>query len=294
MSRRRDCGVDGLLLIDKPTGPTSHDIVQRVRRALGTRRVGHSGTLDPFASGLLLVALGRATRLIRFLPQSPKHYEGELRLGRSSDTDDATGEVVEHDAPLPDPERIVAAAAALVGTHHQRPPRVSARKVDGKRLYALARAGVEAEVAPREVRIDRFELTPTSDTAVWRYAAEVSAGTYVRALARDLGHALGCGALVQSLRRTAIGPISVDLACDPDDPTLDARLIALEQLPLEPPALQLDPAAAERFRHGGAVARPEDEGALRRVFSSDGALLGVGRIEGGTLRPQVVVPPRAG
>ncbi|GAG07552.1 unnamed protein product, partial [marine sediment metagenome] len=186
---------DGLLLIDKANGPTSHDVVQSVRRLTGQRRVGHAGTLDPLATGLLPVLLGRATRLARFLPHSPKHYDGLLRLGLTSVTDDITGEALtRHTGTLPDPATVIAAAERLEGSYPQIPPTVSARKVGGKRLYRLAREGIRAEVAPRQVDVSRFEVAPIEDDpAQYEFSAEVSGGTYVRALIRDLGAALGCG-----------------------------------------------------------------------------------------------------
>ena len=186
---------DGLLLIDKSSGPTSHDVVQSVRRLTGQRRVGHAGTLDPLATGLLPVLLGRATRLARFLPHSPKHYEGLLRLGLTTVTDDITGEELTcHAGTLPDPASVAAAAERLQGSHPQIPPAVSARKVGGKRLYRLARQGIRVEAAPRQVDVNRFEIAPVKDDpAQYEFSAEVSGGTYVRALIRDLGAALGCG-----------------------------------------------------------------------------------------------------
>ena len=276
---------DGLLLIDKADGPTSHDVVQRVRRALKTRRVGHSGTLDPFATGLLLVAVGRATRLLRFLPHSPKGYEGTIRLGETSDTDDGTGQRSVSEAPLPAAEAVIAAASEFVGPQQQLPPRVSARKVDGQRLYKLARKGVEVEVEPRSVQIDRFELSPGDEPA---FHCDVSAGTYIRSLARDLGAKLGCGGLVEELRRTAIGPISVESAVSIDDPALAERLIPLADMPLEPARLTLAAAAAARFRQGNPVEAPDGAG-LRSVLAESGELLGVGELDGPRLQPRVVL-----
>jgi len=296
-------GWEGLLLIDKPSGPTSHDVVDRVRKATGQRRVGHAGTLDPLASGLLPLVLGRATRLVRFLPRSPKCYEGSLRLGLSTTTDDITGEVREkHVGSLPDSERVLVQAASLVGEQLQVPPAVSARKVGGRRLYRLARAGVRVEAAPSRVHVFAFEVESTAEAATYIFRARVSGGTYIRAMVRDLGAALGCGGVLLSLRRTAIGPMApppglrLDPKAPPEAGLLKQHLLPLEAMPLEPPAVRLSsPADAQRFAAG--VALPTSSGAAeegyRRVIDPEGRLLGVAQSSGGLLQPRVVLPPRA-
>ena len=168
-------GRDGLLLVDKPTGPTSHDIVHRVRRASGVRRVGHAGTLDPLASGLLPLVLGRATRLVRFLPHSPKTYTGRLQLGRTTNTDDVTGEILsDHEGALPGAEQVLAAARKLEGRQFQIPPAFSARRVEGRRLYELARKGQAVEARPTEIVVTRFTLSPTDSPETYEFTAEVS------------------------------------------------------------------------------------------------------------------------
>jgi tRNA pseudouridine55 synthase len=202
---------DGLLLIDKPTGPTSHDVVQRLRGLSGQRRIGHAGTLDPLASGLLPLVLGRATRLVRFLPHSPKVYEGSLQLGLSSDTDDAAGEVTRrHAGPLPAAEAVLLQSRSLLGRSRQAPPRVSARKVGGQRLYRLARRGIRVEAPDREVEVFRFELAVGDPAGHYDFVAEVTGGTYVRALVRDLGEGLGCGGLLTTLCRTRIASMKLE------------------------------------------------------------------------------------
>jgi tRNA pseudouridine55 synthase len=295
---------EGLLLVDKPTGPTSHDVVGAVRRATGQRRVGHAGTLDPLASGLLPLVLGRATRLVRFLPGSPKRYEGTLRLGLTTRSDDVTGEVLSRYAgTLPASAEVIAAAATLRGTLLQQPPAISARKVGGQRMYRLARQGVEVRGAPVEVEVARFDLEPTESPQVYRFAARVSAGTYIRALARDLGAALGCGGVLETLRRTAIAEMTPDprLALEegvtPPSERLHEALIPLERMPLLPPRVRLE--AAERatgFLNGGSVPAPPGtpDGELIAVLSVDGNLLGVAERRGGELHPRVVLPPAAG
>lgn len=299
--------VDGLLLVDKPAGPTSHDIVYRARRALGQRRIGHAGTLDPMASGLLPLLLGRATRLLRFLPGHPKRYTGTLVLGLTTDSDDVTGsERSRHRGPLPDRAAVLAAAAAFHGTLRQVPPAVSARKIEGQRMYRLARQGRSVEAPPSEVEVLRWDLRPTDDDAVWAFDAEVSGGTYIRALARDLGAALGCGGTLASLRRTGVGCFDVrDAIRLPDDaPENDVDpagwIIRMSEIPLGLPELSLDGAdAVRRFLSGGEVPCPESAGDSAgapngpvQVRDGGGSLLGVGERTAGRVRPRVVVADR--
>ena len=288
---------EGLLLVDKPEGPTSHDVVARVRRVLGQRRVGHTGTLDPMASGVLALVLGRATRLARFLPGEPKTYTGTLRLGITTDTDDTTGsERTLHDGPLPSPEEVVAQAGRLEGPQQQVPPAVSARKVDGVRMYRLARKGRPVRAEPRPVQVFRFRLEPTGDPALWDFVVSVSAGTYVRALARDLGEALGCGGALAALRRTAIGPLGIAQAA-PLEPwpvlsaeALRAALVPLDTLPLALPTVRLgSDADLLRFLHGGVVPTSEQIAGQARVEGPDGGFAGVGEIVSGALHPRVVL-----
>jgi tRNA pseudouridine55 synthase len=289
---------DGLLLVDKPSGPTSHDVVDRVRRASGVRRVGHAGTLDPMARGLLPLVLGRATRLVRFLPDSPKTYEGSLRLGRTTTTDDETGDVLaEHEGPLPSAAQVLAASRGLEGRQSQVPPAFSARRVEGRRLYDLARRGLTVTARPTEVEVGRFELAPTGRPDVYEFAAEVSAGTYIRALARDLGRDLGCGGLLLSLVRTGIGPMRLADARGwpdggPDRSWVLDGLLPLERMPLGPPPLRLARAdEARRFTLGGIVRVGRDPGVRRlvRVMDDRDALLGIGEIVEDGLHPRVVV-----
>jgi tRNA pseudouridine55 synthase len=224
--------VTGLAVVDKEAGWTSHDVVARCRRIFGQRRVGHAGTLDPDATGVLLVGLGRATRLMRFLTALPKTYQAEVVLGTATSTLDASGAVTgtwDMDAvTLAD---VRAAAAALTGPIEQVPPMVSAVKVGGRRLYTLARQGIEVERVARPVTVHRFDVAPGLTPGVFRIDVECSSGTYVRVLAADLGAALGGGAHLQNLRRTRIGSFSVE----------DARLV--DELT---PALVLTPAQALR------------------------------------------------
>jgi len=193
---------DGILLVDKPQGLTSHDVVARARRALGTRKVGHAGTLDPMATGLLVMLIGKATRISHQLMAQDKEYLGEATLGVVTDTQDAEGETREtNPVPVITEAQVRAALASMVGDQFQVPPMHSAKKIGGQKLYDLARKGVEVVREPRAIRIAEFELTdPSRPLATFR--AAVSKGTYVRTLAADIGERLGCGAHLVALRRT--------------------------------------------------------------------------------------------
>jgi tRNA pseudouridine55 synthase len=198
-------------------GWTSHDVVGRVRATLGERRCGHAGTLDPDATGVLVVGIGRATRLLRFATALPKSYVGEVVLGTATSTLDASGTVTgTYDMACVTPDEVRAAATQLTGRIWQTPPMVSAVQVAGRRLYELARAGVEVAREPRPVEVFRFDVTPTDDRAVYSLVVECSSGTYVRALAADLGAALGGGAHLRALRRTAVGHFLAAAAVAPD------------------------------------------------------------------------------
>jgi tRNA pseudouridine55 synthase len=202
-------GLDGILVIDKPIGPTSHDIVGLVRRLAATKRVGHGGTLDPFASGVLSVFLGRATRVVEFHLADRKRYRATVCFGASSTTDDLEGELTPSEGPAPTRAAVEAALPAFIGTIEQRPPAYSAIKLGGRRAYAMARAGETVELAPREITVHELTLVDWDETEPERPVAVLdvtcSAGTYVRALARDLGERLGSAAYLGALRRTGAG-----------------------------------------------------------------------------------------
>jgi tRNA pseudouridine55 synthase len=290
---------EGLLLIHKPAGPTSHDIVAWVRRATGQRRVGHTGTLDPPASGLLVLALGRATRLIRFLPDAPKLYEGALALGLTTETDDLTGTVVSRtDDPLPSFAAIENAIAKFVGKQSQIPPAVSARKVDGERLYRKARRGEFVQAPASEIEVFRFDVEPGTAEGRIPFRASVSKGTYIRSLARDLGERLGCGGALAELRRTAIGPFELDSAVDPPergcrqwDP---GTTIPLDQAPLALPTQQIQAAEIEQFAHGGVIDCAGSPEGWVRVTDPEDRILGVGQSALGRMTPRVVLVDPAG
>ena len=276
------------MLVDKPAGLTSHDVVRRVRRVLGTRAAGHTGTLDPFATGLLVVLLGRATRLARYVESEAKTYLATARLGVATETDDLTG------APLGEPAdlstvseaAVRTALAAFAGEQRQRPPRYSAKHVGGERSYRLARRGVAVDPAETTVTVHRVE-TVSFAPPMLVFRVTVSAGTYVRALARDLGERLGVGAHLAALRREAIGRLRVEQAVALD------RLDAAAVLPVRAalghlPALELDEPARLAVSHGRAVpADPESRGDVALVHG--GELVAVARASDGWLRPSVVL-----
>ncbi|HSM64889.1 MAG TPA: tRNA pseudouridine(55) synthase TruB [Ilumatobacteraceae bacterium] len=238
MARRRPATTHGIAVVDKPAGVTSHDVVGMLRRRFGERQVGHAGTLDPDATGVLVVAVGKATRLLRFVEKTRKGYTGEVVLGASTSTLDAAGDVVERfdmtSVTLDDARRAV--AEHLVGDIEQVPPMVSAIRVDGRRLHELAREGVEIERAPRPVTIHRFDVVDWAEPGVLSIDVECSAGTYVRTLADDLGRWLGGGAHLRNLRRTHVGEFSLAEAAPPDECELlavETAVRALEAVPVD-------------------------------------------------------------
>ncbi len=275
----------GLLLVDKPEGLTSAAVVATVKRTLRQRKVGHLGTLDPFATGLLPVCIGEGTKIAPFLADDVKRYVGEIALGMATDTLDRTGTVLER-RPVPQLSagRIAAAVAALRGDILQTPPMYSALKRDGVPLYRLARAGQTIERAPRPVRIESFDVAQTAPDRL-SFAVTCSRGTYVRVLAQDLGEALGTGAHLATLRRTACGPFDIRNAVRLDD--LE-RAVAEERLPLLAPsaalgalrAVEVDGRTVTSIRRGqqralGALGRPRGAGEVVRVASQDGRLVAI-------------------
>jgi tRNA pseudouridine55 synthase len=276
--------------VDKPAGLTSHDVVHRVRRALGIRAVGHTGTLDPFATGLLVVLVGRATRLSRFVEGQPKTYLATARLGCRTDTDDRTGAVLEPvTSAVGLTERVVREAlAAFEGVQRQRPPSFSAKHVGGVRSHRLARRGMAVSLPEVTVTVHRIELTEYRDAAVG-FRATVSAGTYIRAIARDLGERLGVGAHLTALRREAIGPLRVEDAVPVEEVTLASLRPAVAVLG-HLPVLELDPSGRRDVLHGRAVggAGYWDAGADVALVS-EGELVAVAREADGMLRPAVVL-----
>ncbi len=266
-SRRRERpGRSGFLVVDKPGGLTSHDVVDAARRALGTRRVGHLGTLDPLATGVLPLAVRDATKLVPYVPTDPKIYAGSIELGAATDTFDAEGRVVaRHEGPLPSEAAVRAALAGFVGEILQVPPMYSSVKHEGEPLHRIARRGGHVERAPRKVTIHRLEVNgyrpPLVDVLV-----VCSGGTYVRSLADDLGRELGCGAHLAHLRRTRSGPFLAEQAVVLDALERAAERNEAEALLLSPllalgvPSVTLAEAQARRVSHGGDVPAPPGVG----------------------------------
>lgn len=289
----------GLLILDKPVGPTSHDMVAVVRRELGIKRVGHTGTLDPFASGLLLVCVGSATRLVEYFHVLPKAYRATIVLGDRRDTDDCTGEQTASsdswkDLSLADVEE---GLSHFVGVTEQTPPDYSARQVAGRRAYAAAREGVPLELAARSIEVSQMRLVEWTPPSV-DVAMTVSTGTYIRAIARDLGDRLGCHAHLSSLRRTRIGPFGLEDATDPS--ALSDAGVQLVP-PLEAlrwmPRRVLSGQEVEDISTGRAVSLGELELPLERVagveestvaIAAQGELAAIGIRDGDLLKPAKV------
>lgn len=286
--------IDGLAVVDKDAGWTSHDVVARCRRVFGQRRVGHSGTLDPDATGVLLVGLGRVTRLLRFLTALPKEYEGEMVLGTATSTLDAAGEVVgEWDMAgvgLDDVRRV---AGRFVGEIEQVPPMVSAVQVGGKRLHELARAGLEVDRPPRRVTVHRLEVGPPVPDGVFPIRVRCSSGTFIRTLAADIGTALGGGAHLRNLRRTAIGSFTVGEA-RPVDAVSGEDLLVPAAAMRDYPYVHADAATVAAIVHGqrvdlGSTAAGEGPWA---VLGPHGELVAMfERRPDGRVGPAVVLPP---
>jgi tRNA pseudouridine55 synthase len=249
----------GVLVVDKPAGPTSHDIIDRVRRALGERRVGHTGTLDPFATGVLVVCVGKATRLARFLAEGEKVYRATVRLGFATDTDDLLGAALSAPRPVHiGREALAAAAGALTGDLDQVPPAYSAKRVEGRRLYELARAGRTAARPPARVHVSAFEVLEVRDDQV-DVLVRCSPGTYVRALARDLGERLSVGGHLVALRRLMSGGFTPEHGVHGDRLGADSGeyLKPLAGLLPDLPAVRLSAAGLAAVRHGRDVTRAE-------------------------------------
>ncbi len=279
------------MLIDKPAGPTSHDVVARVRKALGIRRVGHTGTLDPFATGLLVVLAGRATRLARYVEGQDKVYRATARLGVTTDTDDLTGTVIGGTSLAVTDEAIAGAFSGLIGERLQRPPAFSAKHVDGRRSYQLARRGQAVPLPDVAVRVHALEFLGRRNDEV-TFRARVGRGTYLRAIARDLGEMLGTGAHLTALRRECIGAMDVSSALP-----LDAVLSGVSLRPADAvleamPSVGLSGALAADFCHGRPVAWTSEIAEAVAVRDEE-RLIGIGATTGVVLRPTVVLvdPP---
>jgi tRNA pseudouridine55 synthase len=302
--------MDGVLVIDKPQGPTSHDVVVAARRLLKERRIGHTGTLDPLATGVLPLACGRATRLARFFIASDKEYIATIRFGVSTDTGDVTGTEVGRTDRVPAREAVEAALVPLRGTYQQTPPAFSAKKVEGRPAYSLARRHEPVSLAPVRVTASRAELLDFTGPLA-RMAITCSAGFYVRSFAQTLGEHLGTGACLEALRRTRSGEFGLDRAVDLDQVRAHSAVVAERWIPLDAllpgwPAVRLTPEGCRRVTHGQDVGpsdmQPGTEGwtgidAARgdgpwvRLFDGQGRLLALATSGAtrGALHPAVVL-----
>ncbi|MEC5396347.1 tRNA pseudouridine(55) synthase TruB [Uliginosibacterium sp. H1] len=293
-SRRRGDAVDGVLLLDKPHGASSNAALQRARRLLNAAKAGHAGTLDPMASGLLPVLLGEATKFSQLLLDADKAYETTLSLGVTTTTGDVEGEVLSRREVMVDEDAIRSACARFVGEIEQVPPMYSALKHQGKALYEYARQGVEIERKARRVNIREIEVLEIAPGSV-SLRVRCSKGTYIRTLGQDIGEALGCGAHLSALRRTAAGPLSLDTAITVD--AIEAMpaeqrsglLLPVDTLVAHFTEVRLDVAAAERFRLGQAVEAEGHaiEGETCRVYGE--SFLGLGQWRAGRMQPQRLV-----
>ena len=292
MARRGPPSVHGLAIVDKPAGVTSHDVVAQLRRRFGERRIGHAGTLDPGATGVLIVGVGHVTRLLRFVTAGTKRYTGEIVLGVETASLDADGAVTATHAMAPVElawaRRVV--AEQLTGTIEQVPPMVSALHVDGRRLHDLAREGIEVERAPRAVTIECFDITGTTIDPDGRQVLHVdvtcSAGTYVRTLAADLGRLLGGGGHLRGLRRTVVAPFTIEEAAPPEACELLPPAAAVRALP----QLVASDATAARIANGAVLDAPPGMGPWAFVDGAGDVLAVYEEHRTGTAKPAVVIP----
>ena len=293
MTRPASAVPSGLVVVDKPAGITSHGVVARVRRLAGTRKVGHAGTLDPMATGVLVVGVERATRLLGHLMLTEKAYDATVRLGVTTTTDDAEGEVVATTpAVAVTDQQVRDALAAFVGDIEQVPTAVSAIKVDGQRAYARVRAGEQVELKARPVTIHALEVHDQRVVGDWRdvdISVRCSSGTYVRAIARDLGAALGVGGHLTALRRTAVGPFTLDDARSLDELADDFAVLPIAQAARASfPAVDLDEEQARHVRVGRAIDITLPGPGEHALFAPDGEFLALYAADGGRARPVAV------
>lgn len=270
--------MDGIVNIWKPTGLTSHDVVSRVRRATGTRRVGHTGTLDPMAEGVLPICIGKATHAVDFVVAARKTYLATLCLGKTTDTEDSTGEILEEKPVTASEEEMLAALRAFVGVCHQVPPMYSAVHHEGKRLYDLARQGIVVERKPREVTF--FSISPVEIAAPYvTFLVECSKGAYIRTLCKDIGEKLGCGAHMTALSRTECGAFtkenSVLLSVFEEEP--EKHILDTATVFSHLPKVVADAEDEKRIRNGAVILNPHKAEGEYAVFSENGALLCVSR-----------------
>ena len=281
--------MNGIILIDKPQGWTSHDVVGKLRGILHERRIGHSGTLDPLATGLLVVFIGRATRAVEFAEADRKEYIAGLRLGMSTDTQDITGRIISKETDIPDEPEVRIAIERFRGELEQIPPMYSAVKIGGKKLYELARKGESIERKPRHITIFGLEITGRSDND---YILDVvcSKGTYIRTLCHDIGAALGCGGCMSSLRRTKSGVFSVDNAYTiadiqeaADRGEEEKLLLPIDTLFAGYTKLSVDADSEKKLKNGCIINTSSPDGRFR-VYSEDGEFLLLGDVKDGVMK----------
>ncbi len=279
----------GIAVVDKPAGLTSHDVVAKARKIFGTRKVGHSGTLDPDATGVLVLGVGRATRLLQFLTGLPKSYKGEIVFGEETSTLDSSGEVTHiHDMSGLTLSDVRKATKCFLGEIEQIPPMVSAVRIKGKRLYEIAREGNEIERPARSVRVDRFEVYPTEDSKVYEVFVDCSSGTYIRSLAADLGLVLGGGAHLRNLRRTRVGSFGEDEALSLEEIILQKPIEGMRDFEM----VRVDEDTRKEVSYGRVFDRKrlelEKQGPWVLVDYS-GQLLAVYKEHGDSIKPVVVI-----
>ena len=283
----------GIVLIDKPLEFTSHDVVGKLRRKFNTKRIGHAGTLDPMATGLLVVAVGPATRFLQYLPLEPKVYRAVVRFGVTTDSYDSEGEIVSESAVPRDLDvQLHDVVPTMLGLQEQVPPMFSAVKVKGQPLYKLARQGIEIERKSRTINIGRMEILNIGEATV-ELEIECSGGTYVRTIAHELGQRLGCGAFLQSLVRTQIGRFSLNDAKSIDDISFD-DMIPLKTALLPMQIRLLSDLETMRVRNGGSVANLIDAtDEFVALAEPSGEIISVAAVHGNVLQPECVIPTEA-
>lgn len=264
--------MNGIVIVDKPEGMTSHDVVARMRRIFGTRRVGHSGTLDPMATGVLPVFVGRATRACEFALCDEKAYIARFRLGVATDTQDITGQIINEKPVTVSPDEVIATCAGFCGEIMQTPPMYSALKVDGVPLYKLAREGKSVERAARKITIDAIDARHI-DGDEYEISVSCSKGTYIRTLIYDIGEALGCGAAMTALRRTKSGIFTIDRARTIEEIEREPHLIPVDFMFSEYMAVTIDAAGEKKCRNGAPVPYDAESGRMYRVYGESGEFL---------------------
>ena len=279
--------MNGILIIDKPEGMTSHDVVQAIRKKFSISKAGHLGTLDPMATGVLPVCVGKATRIAQFIGRSPKEYEGEIRFGFATDTYDREGTASSEEMPLQSArEEIEAAMQSLTGSLDQVPPPFSAKKVGGVPSYKLARKNQAVEIAPSRVEVEQFQML-SFNPPVMSFRVVCSPGTYIRSLAHDLGQRIGCGAHLAALRRTRSGEFGIDHAVKLERAS-PADVIPLNGLLACMPLVEVSGAEETRVLHGNPIAA-RATGPFARIFNKKGEFIAVGSLENGWVHPRLVL-----